>query len=159
MSTMWCLDGLEWTWCHAFWNCSISWQWFNAFGFIHHENCIVHTKACIILFHNENTPLYAGPNTYSCLTDSKPGLTCGQAVSLAHRREQCLSQLISSIYFPWPEPNHFIPWPKPPTPLWGQCHATEAHFNSTVWSANWVFLIVLKVKTENINTIAGAIIC
>lgn len=24
--------------------------------FIYHEKCIVHTKACIILFHNENTP-------------------------------------------------------------------------------------------------------
>lgn len=45
-------------------------------------------------------PLCACPETRRFLTGGKPGLTGGQAVSQAHRREQRLSQLISSFLLP-----------------------------------------------------------
>lgn len=60
-------------------------------------------------------PLPACPIPSRYLTGSKPGLTGGQAVSQAHRREQGLSSLISSSVFPWPQPHRSKPPPTPST--------------------------------------------
>lgn len=68
------------------------------------------------------SPTPACPIPSCCLTGGKLGLTGGQAVSQAHRREQRLSPLISSSV-----PLHLNsnPNPTPPTFLLGEHHADK----------------------------------
>lgn len=73
-------------------------------------------------------PLPACPIPGRYLTGSKPGLTGGQAVSQAHRREQWLSSLISSSLFPWPPPCRSKPPPAPSTFLLWEQHAKYGDF-------------------------------
>lgn len=73
-------------------------------------------------------PLPACPIPGRYLTGSKPGLTGGQAVSQAHRREQGLSSLISSSVFPWPQPHRSKPPPTPSTFLLRKQHAKYGEF-------------------------------
>ena len=54
-----------------------------------------------------------------CLTGGKPGLTGGQAVSRAHRREHRLSPLISSSLPPYLNPAAPNPSPLHPPSCWG----------------------------------------
>lgn len=66
------------------------------------------------------SPPPACPIPGCCLTGSKPGLTGGQPVSQAHRREHRLSPLISSFLAPYLNPT---------TPL----HLSPLHPPSCCW--------------------------
>ncbi len=88
---------------------------------IHHPHPPRPSSSCLSLPH-------ACPIAGCCLTGGKQGLTGGQAVSQAHRRENCLSPLISSSLPPHLNPNALNLSLLHPSSCWGSIMPSREGF-------------------------------